>query len=391
MMIMEHECFIPTDRQPGERNCSNRQRKIRSRVHVANDTKRFSQSNQTKTRATTDTKRSYLRQFLILSSIGFVTFRTALSFPTGAGGCEGDQSAVGGSHLSPLKTNFTGELFEAGLEFYLAGLELNSSILTDEFPTNTDLEIGILATTDSYRGFLIRLQVPDTTPPIDTSSALLPTGGSSDPQTQIASICVAPVVGITHLNPSIKDQSTGILNIPEEADNVILDVTVVLINSPNVTIYFYSRFLVNFRSSGTVASTSTNLPTTTKSTNQPTITSTVSIPTLLPSSRTTIPTEIPSTSKTMPSALPTTTTTEIASDPPMRTLSSEPTNEPVASPPQVPINIPSRSPPVPKTRIPTTTIPFKRSRTPSSPPTADSPSHILASAEPTKFDFPSSK
>jgi hypothetical protein len=342
---MKHEYSIQTDMKFETRHCSQYRRRQRNREHIISLNLRYSPSSSTSARVTTVATRSYFRQFLMVTSIGFMTFRTALSFPTGAGGCDGGQPAVGGSHIDSTKTILTGELSEAGIFLYLNGVELDPNVVTDAFPTNTDLIIGILSDDLQglpYLGFLIRLQVPVTTPPIDTSSSLLPTDGVNNTQTQIANACIEPVVGITHRNNSSKIESTGILNIPENINDVILDVTAVLLNNATFSAYVYSQFNVSFRNSNT--SPPSNQPTITVKTTQPS-----SEPTALPPTRTISPSKI-----VEPSVAPNRQT---------------PSTEPSILPKKVPTNIVTRSP----VRIQTGIPGLKKSRMPSSEPTTINP------------------
>jgi hypothetical protein len=95
------------------------------------------------------------------------------------------------------------------------------------------------------------MKVPDSFTE-DTSTILIPVSS----QLQNADKCLAPIVGVTHIDNSDKESTFGTINFPSEAVGVIFDITIVLVNGESVSAYVYSRFFVNFRD----ATSSTTVP-----------------------------------------------------------------------------------------------------------------------------------
>ena len=55
------------------------------------------------------------------------------------------------------------------------------------------------------------------------------------------------VGGLTHTNNEIKDTISGVLRLDEIADDLELDVTVVITNQNQESIYYYSSYKIGFR------------------------------------------------------------------------------------------------------------------------------------------------
>jgi hypothetical protein len=172
--------------------------------------------------------------------IGLISVRSVKGFPNGAGGCEGGAAAVGGSHLDPGKIIAETDLFSGGMSVIVGGRELDTAE-TFDFPVDEDLQILVNASFITYRGILVRMQVPDTYTG-DTANLLVP----SSPDVKVADICEAPVVGITHTDSTDKYSSLSTVNFPVEVSRVIFDVTIVLYNQANASVFVYSRYFANF-------------------------------------------------------------------------------------------------------------------------------------------------
>jgi hypothetical protein len=225
----------------------------------------------------------------LLSSTILVLFciqpNVVISFPTGAGGCAGNEAAVGGAHLTDDREVQGGPLDVGDIVVAMNGFILDP-ITTDSFPINTDIEITVEGNTVDYKGILIRMELP-----VDTVGTLIP----SDAQLQLASVCIAPIVGITHVDSSDKAITTGIINIPQEVSGVILDITIVFINRVDLgSAYAYSRFLADFRdvnitvspnvtvTDAPLAVTTTGSPTTLPVNTRPPTTIIGSVPSMVP-------------------------------------------------------------------------------------------------------------
>jgi len=146
------------------------------------------------------------------------------AFPSGAGGCDGPGvPAVGGLHTdeSNGRPVVQSTLADGAIEVTIGDLTLNPDSV-NEIPVGEDLLIAVEALDIGYLGVLMRLQVDG----IDTEGALLPGANTQD-----ASVCTAPVVGITHTDNEEKTLSTGTLRVDESFSGGVLDVTVVFINS----------------------------------------------------------------------------------------------------------------------------------------------------------------
>jgi hypothetical protein len=159
-----------------------------------------------------------------------VTLNGASAYPSGAGGCSGGQAAVRGSHLqSGYETGF---LVNGGFAVILDGNTLDHE--KDGTVSFTAGEDHTLTVTGRYTGILVRLQAESG---VDTSAALSETSSFL----QDASVCSAPVVGISHNSRASKNGAEIILRLDEPSD-VALDITIVLENEYGGSIFYYSGF-----------------------------------------------------------------------------------------------------------------------------------------------------
>jgi hypothetical protein len=157
-----------------------------------------------------------------------VALNGAWAFPSGAGGCSGGEAAVRGSHL---QSGFqTGSLGEGGFQVILDGDTLNPGGIVG-FAAGED---HVLTVSGSFLGILVRLQADDG---VDTSAAL----SENSNLLQDASVCTAPVVGISHNSRAGKNGAEMILRLDEPSD-VALDITIVLANESGESMFYYSGF-----------------------------------------------------------------------------------------------------------------------------------------------------
>jgi hypothetical protein len=197
-----------------------------------------------------------------------VALNGARAYPNGAGGCSGGQAAVQGFHLqSGYKT---GSLGDGGYQVLLDGRTLNPGGLVN-FTAGEDHTLTVSGT---FRGILVRLQADNG---VDTSAAL----SENSSLLQHASVCSAPVAGITHNSRATKTGAEVILHLDKPSD-VALDITIVLENNESgQSIFYYSGFtLASVNPSGSV------LPAPGTPTPAPVLTN--GMPTMMPVAETTI-------------------------------------------------------------------------------------------------------
>jgi hypothetical protein len=170
-----------------------------------------------------------------------VALNAATAYPNGAGGCSGGQAAVRGYHLQSGYE--TGSLGKGGVTIILDGNTLDPGGRAN-FTTGED---HALTVSGSFLGILVRLQADKG---VDTSAAL----SENSNLLQDASVCTAPVVGITHNSGTEKNGAEITLRLDESSD-VSLDITVVLENGSGGSKFYYSGFaLVAVDPPGTVSS-----------------------------------------------------------------------------------------------------------------------------------------
>jgi hypothetical protein len=257
---------------------------------------------------------------VLVCSLLLATLSEVNSFPNGAGGCAGGVAAVGGSHLGltdgRLVSNST--LETGGVIVQIGNITLSVNTPLD-LATLEDHTITIISTEFPIRGILIRVEADGA----DTSNVLTP-GLLTKP----AMACVAPIVGTTHIDNSDKSELTSVIRFDESFDSVILDITGVFVNSPDGSVYVYSRYYVNFVSTAPISSVPTTAPT---SNEIPTVVPIMaSVPTVSPVA---LETEAPSAA---PVVIETTEPTEapvpVETPAPTITPAVEETTRPTASP-----------------------------------------------------------
>jgi hypothetical protein len=176
------------------------------------------------------------------------------AFSTGAGGCNGGIAAVEGLHLGQGTTN-TGTLADGGLTLFVDDVQVDTSntILLEVSATSSIFISG----TNDYKGVLYRLQSTDGS---DATGMITVSDGDAD--TQLSDKCVAPVAGVTHTNANEKNNVPATLNTGDEPASYLLDVTVVVANSGDVSEYYFTQYTitVDSTSGGGQTDTSPSLP-----------------------------------------------------------------------------------------------------------------------------------
>jgi hypothetical protein len=160
--------------------------------------------------------------------------RSSISFPSQAGGCDGGKAAVGESHLSNANGFQELSLSDAGIKVFIGTNEIQEGS-----------RFGVLAGTPypisvegQFKGVLIRLEA-------ELSQLNMTADLTPGTNAQVASVCEAPVVGITHVDNSIKSEFSGTLLV-EEPVAAVVDITVVLQNNETGSIFAYGGFNLLF-------------------------------------------------------------------------------------------------------------------------------------------------
>lgn len=139
-------------------------------------------------------------------------------------------SSVGGSHLdfgegsTSGRQGAGGDLTSANTVFKVNGVAIDpdsSDVLV--FPIGEDVTWEVEALELDFRGILVRLEAPSG---VDTTAVLSGDGADLQP----ATICIGPVVGITHNSNSDKTSATGTFRFDEAVSDVVIDLTTVYRN-----------------------------------------------------------------------------------------------------------------------------------------------------------------
>jgi hypothetical protein len=178
-----------------------------------------------------------LLQYIFLSCF-WCAFTTAL--PTGAVGCEGGTAAVSGLHTTQA-TVLTGPLSQDDIEFQINGVPLQEGV-PFQIDIGADNQWRLVTAGTFFRGFLVRLDRGDGN--VDTRASLdstTNTGKLAEEACQSSYL----VGGVTHNSNSLKNMEEGVLNVDLPSQNMPLDVTVVIQNRNDVSIYYYSGFIIH--------------------------------------------------------------------------------------------------------------------------------------------------
>jgi hypothetical protein len=166
--------------------------------------------------------------------------------PTGAAGCTSGQAAVVGGHTMANPT--TGSLDMGSIQVDIDGVPLSPDVarelvIGEAYALTVSRDAG-------FKGVLARTEGITLIPNVNT---------------QEASVCVSPAVGITHFDNEIKTSASGLIE-GEAGDSALLEVTVVISNNADEgNEYYYSAFPVSF-----VASAGTDAPSSAATTLAPT-------------------------------------------------------------------------------------------------------------------------
>jgi hypothetical protein len=153
------------------------------------------------------------------------------AYSSGAGQCIGGMAAVGAPHMT--STAVSGSLQDGDLRVTIRD-QLTFS--QRDVYLNTDMTIGIFASSPGFRGALIRASSAD-----GVEFTFEPVGDNS----QMASVCTdSGVLGVTHTSNALKTEFTGILN-AATTGTITLDITVVRSqNSQDGSFYYYTPITV---------------------------------------------------------------------------------------------------------------------------------------------------
>ena len=109
--------------------------------------------------------------------------------------------------------------------------------------------------TTTFRGFLFRLGPPDnngalsgnTTISVITKEALRVWEGDDENVRLASTVCITneQVGGLTHTSSVEKPSATGLLRMDDPAENLLLDVTVVVRNQGTDSIFYYTQYALN--------------------------------------------------------------------------------------------------------------------------------------------------
>lgn len=158
-----------------------------------------------------------------------------------AGACPQRQPAVGGAHLTNNNT-IKGTLDQGSITVSLNGVALSPSTAAN-FTAGVDHNLTLTATGsgNTFNGLLFRLGGS-----VNTKAALrVPSG---DSELQVAKlVCIAQqgVGGVTHARSNDWTKKTIILRLNEDASDLPLDVTVVVQNDADASIWYYSAYTLN--------------------------------------------------------------------------------------------------------------------------------------------------
>jgi hypothetical protein len=174
-----------------------------------------------------------LQLLLLLLTTSFLLPAPVVGFPSGAGGCVTGEPSVSGPHVPST----TGDLTLAGNDIEVS---VDGTVLDPSTPlaiaAGEEHVITISATgATPFRGYLLALS---TASGLDLSAALVP---QNDTIGQTATACTAPLFGVTHTSNSDKTQVSAFFSLDGEAE-LVLDVTVVILNSGGVSQYGYAGY-----------------------------------------------------------------------------------------------------------------------------------------------------
>jgi hypothetical protein len=181
---------------------------------------------------------------LFLSIVSSLTFhaRFVEAGPLGAGGCYGGIAAVYGSHVLRNAT-VNGTLADGGFSLFVKDVQVDSS---NEVALDLSTTHPIYVSGEKlYKGVLYRLEAEDGS---DMTGIIELSEG--DTNTKLADdVCLVPVAGVTHANANEKNDVPATLNTGDEPAVYLLDVTIVVSNTADMSEYYYTRYTLSVESS----------------------------------------------------------------------------------------------------------------------------------------------
>lgn len=159
----------------------------------------------------------------------------AVAGPTAASNCPAGMEAVGGPHKTNTNT-VSGSLMDGAYKVMVGGQELKADTPM-KIPVGEELDVEVSGDVP-FRGFLIRLG--SSTEGMSTADTLMSMDEANvQPAT---SVCVETVSGLTHTGREDKTSVMGTIMIPEPDNGLMLDVTVVVMNTVDGSEYYYTGF-----------------------------------------------------------------------------------------------------------------------------------------------------
>lgn len=201
------------------------------------------------------TRHQRLLTTALLCVLSITTCNLVHAFPGGAAACPANEAAVKGSHTQPEKSINTGSLEDGGFQMTLTLPGGVSSVIS----ASNGIDFGIgqdhimtLSTTlpdeGMFKGFLLRLGPGDDSASTASTTESLQVSAEDNTEVKIAtSVCIdnEGVAGLTHTDATEKTTATGVLRMDEVASNLILDVTVVVLNQGAESEYYYTQYVLN--------------------------------------------------------------------------------------------------------------------------------------------------
>jgi hypothetical protein len=164
---------------------------------------------------------------------------TVSAFPSGAGGCMKGKAAVGGPHLSSMRNITMGSLEQGKFEVTVDGKKLKPNMtLSIHADKEYDIVVSVRGRSKAMmKGILIRVETPAMAS-LETDSLLL------QPASACAAVNNTAVHGITHNSPVPKKNAMATLMVMNnnQTNIVYLDVTVVVANMGDSSIFYYSGY-----------------------------------------------------------------------------------------------------------------------------------------------------
>ena len=165
----------------------------------------------------------------------FLLPSTVAAFTSGAGSCPAGKSAASGSHLKPRDTFVSGSLEDLNVQMKIAGKTATAfSRIQVEMGQQVSLEI--IASADSYRGALIRLEGGSKITDMDLQPST---------NAVVAEACdFSTATGITHESAALKTLLKGAVTFYTVGEVIPMDVTVVVANNATHSITGFTRYMV---------------------------------------------------------------------------------------------------------------------------------------------------